>query len=278
MGNQLSDRSCPVPTKIAARFIRRDGRHESARPRKRCARKLRSLALAMIALSLTAVTLVVTAPAQAAVLAAPGTGTLSVPSGVRWEGCYDHRFSYSLALPPGTYDWDLDVEAVGPDGAYVSGAILAPSLGNGPTGSDTVQVCSLDLVGTYRLRAKLTTYDYYYNSAESWLPERAFTMRQPATKTTVKLIKTRPGKHKVRIGSSQERATGYFGAIASDVYLQKWTRLGWVRLRGTSTYTDYRGVATVWFKHRHSKRIKVRAVTVGGYYYSGSVSAGIRFR
>ena len=228
------------------------------------------------------VTVLIAALAATASLAAPASAasaTISIGSGVIYNTCFDHPYSYNAGLAPGDYSWSLDSDLIGPDGTRVGGSIVAGSLGDPASGVDSVQICSFYLPGTYTLRTTLEYADAYDHWHTVQLAPQTFTMRDAFTRTGVKLLKTRPGRHVVAVTSSDERPNGYFRTSYAQVYLQKQTKSGgWATIKGTSTMANSNGVAVVTFRHNHASRIKVRAVTRSDSPLAGSVSPAIRFR
>lgn len=207
-----------------------------------------------------------------------GYGTVTSGSGVLYSGCHYHPYDYSLSLPAGTQYWNLTVSLAGPDGIESTGDYLAQSLGDPIAGTGGLQVCGFELAGAYSLRSVLEYEDSGWNTHTVPLATAYVTLRKPYSRTTVKMVETRPGKHKMRISSSDERPTGFFGAAYATVYLQQWADGRWVKVRGTRTTTNGTGVARFWVGHNHKRRVKVRAVTVRDTSYSGSYSPAIRFR
>jgi len=207
-----------------------------------------------------------------------GYGTVTSRSGVLYNGCHYHPYAYSLSVPAGTQYWNLTVSLVGPDGIESTSDYLAQSLGDPMAGTGGLQVCGFELAGVYSLRSVLEYEDSGWNTHTVPLPTTYVALRKPYSRTTVKMIKTRPGKHKMRISSSDERPAGYFGAAYATVYLQQRVDGRWVKVRGTRTTTNETGVARFWVGHNHKRYVKVRAVTVRSTSFSGSYSPAIRFR
>lgn len=236
----------------------------------------------LMTLVVLAAGLLVTAPTVGSAAASPAAaagsawGWTSGRSGVLWSDCRDHPFRYGVGVPGGAQGWSLDVTAYGPDGTYGGSDYFYD--GSDPmSGTGHVFLCGgLDRPGRYTLRAKLEWYDANWNSYTKWLRPSSFSLRSPRTRTTLTVSDRSPRRGQIvrfGIGSRGERPRGYFANEYADVRLQRLVGGRWTHLRGSRTWTDWRGRTTLMLRADGPRRgAWVRAVTDATAEYSSSAS------
>jgi hypothetical protein len=220
--------------------------------------------------SVAAVVAGVTAPSGAPAeegLARTQSGTVTIASGVLYEGCYDLPYGYNIAVTPDQADWYLHVDAVHSDGQLEGGDFLSGR--NSAVGTSTVQFCDSAEAGAYILDARLGLFE-----TGPELPDVAFTMRKPYTATTASASakKAKVGKKlKLKVASSEERATGYGQHIGGFVILERLVNGTWKKVKGSKTYTNNDGRANIRVRLQ-GKKMKLRGVTPGDSVYDASYS------
>jgi hypothetical protein len=211
--------------------------------------------------------------------AAQADGVVSVASGVLYDDCRDHPYSYSFTLPAGTDSWSMDVEAVGPDGttevsdfAYGSGGIA--------TGTGGLQFCGSEAAGSYELRATVDHVDYDNVVADGAMTATAaFSMRKPYSRTSLKVSDRSPRFNQVVVfvmKARDERPYGYFATRYATMRLEVKARGTWQRIRGSQTVSDSRGRARIAYRWDLRRSIRLRAVTKASSGYAGSTSSPVR--
>lgn len=203
--------------------------------------------------------------------------SVSASGGVLYDDCIEHPYSYSVRVPgDGTYR-ALRVSLYGPDGALADTGYLAP-VANVASGTSTFRLCRPgDPYGTYTIRA---TVEWGSEPGapvtSSTLDPAQFSMRKPATRTTLSASTVRPAYGQVvryRIGTRDERPTGYAATTAAWVLLQKRVAGHWVRIKGSRAMTHPTGRITVRLRYLgHHQPMQVRAVTQPTSRYARSTS------
>jgi hypothetical protein len=219
----------------------------------------------------------VAAGAVVPVRAEPAYGSVTGVDGVLYDDCREHPYAYAVAPPAEAEDWDLQVQAYGPDGQlsdtdFVHDGVLA---GNG-----SFLLCPpADLYGRFTIRATLDWYD-----GSTWHPialaDASFSMRKPATRTGLSVSTRRPAygtKVAYRFRVRDERPEGFAPTAFAWVVLQKRAHGRWVRVKDSRTLTHADGRVKLRLEYRrHRKPLRVRAVTQEGDRWAASVSAPVR--
>ena len=208
-------------------------------------------------------------------------GSISASGGVLFDDCIDHPYGYSVSVPgDGTYR-ALRVSLYAPDGALADAGYVAPAA-NVASGTSTFRLCRPgDPYGTYTIRA---TVEWASAPGETVttrpLDPVQFTMRKPATRTTLAASTTRPAYGQLvtyRIKALDERPTGYAGTVAAWVVLQKRVAGHWVRIKGSRAMTHPTGRIAVRLRYLgHHRPMLVRAVTQPTSRYARSASPTLR--
>ena len=198
-------------------------------------------------------------PAEASV-----AGTIGNGSAVLYEGCRYWSIPYLLSVDPGVDYWNLSLSIKGPDGIEDFSDYLYSSE-YPSSGSAQVQVCSIDDPGTYTVEAtgEFTDYDTDQDGTYT-LPSSTFNVRQPKSKTTLKVKQLPQNKMRLTVTVKDERPNGFFPSEYADVKLQAFKGGRWVTAHSGTGYTDEKGVAT-WVYQR-TVRTKARAVMVDSDY------------
>jgi hypothetical protein len=204
--------------------------------------------------------------------AAAGSGSVSARDGVLYDDCRDHTYRYSVN--PGSSDWSLDVELIGPDGTSADFDFL--SGGSDPTsGTGGFFFCGWERPGRYEIHATLTWYDEDYYEYTDSLPVDAFRMRKPRSRTSIEFSDPTPHYNeiiKIRTQTKDERPHGFFPAGYPWVRLQLRTRSGWVNVNGSKELGNERGVTTWRYRWNTNRTYKIRAVSLRDSDYESSVS------
>ena len=203
-----------------------------------------------------------------AILVAPpshASGSISASSGVLYDDCRMHPYTYSLSLPPGTDSWSMSVSAVGPDGTEEASDYVYDDV---TTGTGGLQFCGGELPGAYQLVADVE-YTDYDASGGGTTTERftaTFSMRLPMTKTRLRVSDRTPRYNSVVrfvIRTKDERPSGYFPTSTAWVRLQVRAQGRWRNVRGAKVLTDSRGKAVLAYRWDVRRRLTLRALTLG---------------
>jgi hypothetical protein len=205
-------------------------------------------------------------------------GSLSAGDILWTDSCWDHPYSYSVSVPPDAWDWDLEVDAYGPDGVQTASDYVF----SGPTsGSGTVFLCSWsDRPGTYTLRGTLTVYT---DRGVSDYPMAAATFQvlRPLSRARLTSSTYNPRYRqafRMRVRVTDQRPAGYFRTPYATVVLQARRDGRWVNMgRRFRAITDENGVAVYRVQWLRRAPLKVRA-KVAPDEYAGSVSNAVRLR
>ena len=228
----------------------------------------RGLLGAALAVALTA-TALSAPPAQAA------SGSLTVPTIIRYDSCENYPYWVRTSPDPG-YDYDVSVEVdvFGPDGQRETGDFLTDF---GTTAESSLFMCGSEMPGRWRMDAKVRACDYDYNCEEYSLTSRYFTVRKPHTRTSLSVKPARPRKGQVvhfRITTKDERRNGYYATSWAPVYLQEKKHGRWVRVHDSRTSAGETGRAVLRYRWTGGKAT-VRAVTPNSSSFSPSTSKPI---
>ena len=135
---------------------------------------------------------------------------MSSPSGVIYDCCGDHPYTYMVVPPSGYDDWRIEFQPIGPDGNEVGTDYQY----DGSDGSSEFFVCEFPtLAGSYQIlglgEACATSSDCVtITSAPA-----SFSLRLPETQTKLKVDPPRPVRDAVVrfiIQTQDERPAGYF--------------------------------------------------------------------
>ena len=218
-------------------------------------------------------------PSAQAAQAALADGVVSVASGVLYDDCRDHPYSYSFTLPAGTDSWSIDVEAVGPDGTTEVSDIASGS-GSISTGTGGLQFCGSEAAGSYELRATVDHVDHDDVVADGAMAATAaFSMRKPYSRTSLAVSDRSPRFNQVVVfvmKARDERPYGYFATRYATMRLEVKVRGTWQRIRGSQTVSDSRGRARIAYRWDLRRSIRLRAVTKASSGYTGSTSSPVR--
>ena len=219
----------------------------------------------------------VVAPAEAD----PTPGSTTGVNGVLYDDCLDYPYHWSVSVPDDSGYRALRTTLIAPGGKTVD-TDYVPADANQETGTSTFTLCQrIDPYGGYTIRASVEwgpSVESITGSAQ--LDDSHFTMRKPATRTTLSASTLRPARGQVvryRVRALDERPAGYFGTSAAWVALQKMQHGHWVRIRGSRAMTHRTGYITVRVKYlRHRAAMRIRAVTAPSPRYARSVSPALR--
>lgn len=217
----------------------------------------------------------------APVHADPTHGSTSGVSGVLYDDCQDYPYHWSVDVPSDAGYRALRTQLVAPGGAIADTGYVVPDL-NQQTGTDAFFLCTqTDPYGTYTIRASVEwAASVDSPKTTSQLDDSHFTMRKPATRTTLSVSTRHPAygqRVAYRVRAMDERPTGYHGTSAAWVVVQRKVGGHWVRLKGGRAMTHITGYVKVRVPYlQHHRRMLVRAVTQPSSRYSRSTSAVIR--
>lgn len=236
----------------------------------------RMLARAVIALALTAATIVGPGPAAFA------TGSVASPNGVLYDGCQSHPFTFTVqATATGVDTWFVNATLIGPTGVTVSTAFETGS-GSGGQGGSTVTVCDYDAPGTYRLSTRVRYMNRLGQFVETeQLPDVFFSMAALATSTTLGVSTTKPRfkqNVKFRVTSLRQQPTGMSANDYESVALEKRVGGVWKQIRGSATETNDAGWVSIKLRWRQPGKTKVRAVTMPDDNAVASYSAPVKLK
>ncbi len=95
-----------------------------------------------------------------------GTGTTAMPDQVLRRGC--HSYAYTYALAPGSDDWILETFLLDPRRERIAANVYTSDT-EAKSGSGVFSLCrNATRFGTFKIRAKLTTYSGY-ESSTAWI-------------------------------------------------------------------------------------------------------------
>ena len=95
-----------------------------------------------------------------------GTGTTAMPDQVLRRGCGDYAYTYALA--PGSGDWIVETFLLDPSRQRVAAGVYGSDT-EPESGTGVFSVCrNATRFGTFKIRAKLTSYSGY-DSASTWI-------------------------------------------------------------------------------------------------------------
>lgn len=192
------------------------------------------------------------------------TSWTSSTSGVLYGTCLNHAYRYSLSLPAGAIDWSLSVDLIAPDGTTEDSDFLWYEDGDPATGTSSFLFCGAEMPGRYVIAATGEWDDSDYNSHPFTLPYSTFSMRQPYSRTRLRVSDRTPSPGQVvrfRIGTTDERPRGYFRTAYASVVLQHRVGRRWKAYRWGHAITNARGVVTLKARFR-GRPVRVRARTL----------------
>ena len=95
-----------------------------------------------------------------------GTGTTAMPDQVLRRGCRSYGYTYSLA--PGSDDWILETFLLDPGRQRIASNVYTSDT-EPKTGTGVFSFCrDVTRFGTFKIRAKLTSYSGY-DSSTAWI-------------------------------------------------------------------------------------------------------------
>ena len=219
---------------------------------------------------------------------------LLVTSGVTYESCNDIPFSlkplsdwgsaqsHAMGNVYGTYNYEVDLKVIGPDGTEASSRTVYRSADDQTQiGDDTGDFFSCDGAGTYVVQA--SGYWCWVNYTPTTGPQhcqtvaftKSFSMRAAKTTTTVK-----PASKTFDMSKSKslkfvsvlkvERSTGTFAFADEVVALQYRKGTRWVKW--DTAYTDSQGKGVFKVRFADPGKFKFRAMTKAGDTFAGSTS------
>ena len=204
-------------------------------------------------------------------------GSTTGVNGVLYDDCVHQPYLWSVSVPDDAGYRALRVTLVDPAGAIADSGFVEAGA-NQESGTSTFLLCRPgDPFGTYTIRS---TVEWGPSkgvvAGTSQLDDSHFTMRKPASRTTLTVSTRRPAYGQLvryRIRAMDERPTGYAGTLAAWVLLQKRVDGNWVRIKGSRAATHVTGYVSVRLPYRlHHRTMRVRAVTQATSRYARSVS------
>ncbi|WP_370614387.1 hypothetical protein [Mumia sp. Pv 4-285] len=231
--------------------------------------------------AVTAVALAVPALVGVPSAEAATAASARASSGVLWDDCFDHRFSYTVGSAAASADdWELDVTLVGPDGRTADSNWLWKG-GDPASGSSSFFFCGgSDRPGTYQIRGTVTSYDEDYNATKRAIPTSTFRMRQPQTRSAVRATpkKTRTGRVVRLKGTSKvERPRGFYALEYAPVRLQQKVHGKWRNVKA-SQYTDHAGRASFRYRAKEKGTLTFRLYTPASSTQTASLSKAVKVR
>ena len=210
--------------------------------------------------------------------AASGYGSVSGIDNVLYDDCRSYFYRYSVVLPEGAQDWDLEVAVYGPDGRLSDTDFVGT---DALSGTSSFFLCQrVDSFGGYTIRATFDWLDADSRWQHARLDDARFSMRKPHTRTALSVSTRRPAYGQVvryRIRVWDERPTGYVPTAFAWVVLQRKVDRHWVRIKGSRTLTHVNGRVRLRLRYAgHHKRSKVRAVAQASESYARAASAPVR--
>jgi len=218
-------------------------------------------------------------PARADVFHGSTTGI----NGVLYDDCLPYTFRWVLDAPDDAGYRDLSASLVEPDGGSSQTVIVYPDT-NEAAGTAAFTLCTqVDPYGTYTIKA---TVEWgpdveHPDQGSAALPDSHFTLRKPASRTSVTASTRRPAygqRVAFRIRAFDENPSGFLPQEFTWVHLETRRDGRWVRIRGSRAVTHENGSVKVrvrYLKHHH-RTMRVRAVTERTAKYTRSVSPVVR--
>jgi hypothetical protein len=234
-----------------------------------------AIRLTLGAMLISTLTLLGTSSANAS------SGTVTAPAGTLWaSGCITHPYSYSFTLAPEVSEWDLDVTVYAPDGSS-SGLDFESGYGPNGSGSGTFTICSYEGAGRYRMEGQVRGYDDMYNTVDSLNLSGSFVLSEPGSHTTFRVSdKTARYNQILRFKATSQYQTR-FGWTANDyeyVVLETYRKGGWHRVRGSKRLTNEYGRAKWKYRWNVTRKVRLRATTLGTTEIAGSSSSTLVIR
>ena len=232
--------------------------------------------------SLLAVVVLALAVAAAPARAGTTYGSTAGVNGVLYDDCLDYPYHWAVDVPgDGSYR-AVRTQLVAPGGAVADTDYVVPNA-NVDSGTSTFFLCTqTDPYGTYTIRATVEWADTVDTDPKNASPlaDSFFTMREPATRTSLSVSTRHPAfgqRVAYRVRAMDERPDGYGGTSAAWVVVQHRVDGHWVRLKGGRAMTHASGYVTMRIPYlHHHARMLVRAVTQPSSRYARSTSAVIR--
>jgi hypothetical protein len=230
---------------------------------------VRTFAVALTGMLLVASLAATSSPASAATTDA----SVSAPNGVRYAGCHNYRYSYSIETG-GYFTWDAVVRFLGPSGQRVGTDYLYDGTDNA-SGKSTELICDDDPVGVYDIVLEVTFYDEDGNEVDTAESADSFRLRKPRTRTSFTVTDRTPAYYQFltfRIVSKIEGPRGYVPNRYEDVVVEARRAGGWKRIFGSRGTTNRRGVVSLRARWERRKPLAIRAATVRTKVFDKSVS------
>jgi hypothetical protein len=201
-------------------------------------------------------------------------GTTSAAPVVLYPDCRDVVVSYDIQPTPDVTHWNMQIDAVAPDGTSQSGAFLS-SFFDARTGTFTIFMCGSSMPGTWTISGT-GEYDGADGLTRTWqMTPSSFLVRAAQSRTTLTKKSLGRGVYSLKVGVKDERPNGYFATEFPSVTLQKLDHGRWRRIPRLSVSVSD-GKASV--RVSVESLVKVRAVTRKGSNYGSSTSRPVTLR
>jgi hypothetical protein len=204
---------------------------------------------------------------------------VSVSSGVLYDECRAHPYTFSFTLPAGTDSWTVEAVAVGPDGTTAATDVVLGS-GASAAGTGALEFCGTEQAGAYELRTVVVHRDVETATEGSQTSVAPFTMRTPRSRSTLKVSDRTPrfNQHVRFVMKSQvERPSGYAGTVGARMHLEvRVAGTPWISVKGSRKTTDSRGRATKTYRWNIRRPLWLRTVTETARGWTTSASRPVR--
>ena len=194
-----------------------------------------------------------------------------------YDGCRDYTYQVEGSNPSAA-EWDLDLKLYAPSGDQSS---LDFDYGDGSSFSNvgTFNVCDDEGVGTYTIEGAITWYDADYSEVGVDSLSGVMLMSRQSTASALKVSDATPDINspvRFRMSSTQETPNGWANNAYEYVALEANCGTGWGRLRGSKSFTDAYGRASVRYRWDTRKTCRVRTVTLPTVNSAASRSAAVK--
>lgn len=210
---------------------------------------------------------------------AASAAVVSVSSGVLYDECRDHPYTFSFTVPAGTDSWTVEAVAVGPDGTTAATDLVLGS-GASAAGTGALEFCGTEQAGVYELRTAVVHRDVETATEGSETSVASFTMRTPRSRSTLTVSDRTPRfNQRVRfvMKTQHERPSGYARTDGARVHLEvRVPGTPWLAVKGSRRTTDSRGRATVVYRWDIRRSLWLRTVTETARGWTTSASRPVR--